>query len=122
MYAVRSEEHAMEVSVIIPTLNEEGCLAETLTSVRAQEPAEILVVDGGSTDATCQIARGTARVLQGVRGRSAQMNLGAKHARAEVLLFLHADCTLEYGALHEAVQLLRNRRVIAGCYSMCVQA
>ena len=42
----------MDLSVIIPTLNEASCLAETLHSVGAERPHEIIVADGGSTDAT----------------------------------------------------------------------
>ena len=46
----------MSVSVIIPTLNEESCLAETLGQLRCQRPHEVIVVDGGSSDATCRLA------------------------------------------------------------------
>ena len=85
----------MSISVVIPALNEAACLAETLRSVRSENPYEILVVDGGSADGTVEAAREADRVLQGPRGRAAQMNLGAAHATGDVLLFLHADCTLE---------------------------
>ena len=112
----------MGVSVIIPTLNEESCLAETLRAVRAQRPQEIIVVDGGSTDATCQVAKEADRVLSGPRGRAAQMNWGAAHAAGEVLLFLHADCILEPGALAAAEQCLGRRGVAAGCFRMTVTA
>lgn len=112
----------MPVSVIIPTLNEESCLAETLRYLRAQRPYEILVADGGSSDATCQIAAAADRLLHGPRGRAAQMNHGAAHARGDVLLFLHADCLLEDGALEEAERCLRRRGVAAGCFTMRVRA
>jgi rSAM/selenodomain-associated transferase 2 len=112
----------MALSVIIPTLNEEGVLAETLHLLRAHRPSEIIVVDGGSTDATCQIAQAADVFLSGPRGRAAQMNHGAKHATGDVLLFLHADCSLEPGALLAAERCLRRRRVVAGCYRMEVQA
>jgi rSAM/selenodomain-associated transferase 2 len=57
--------------------------------------AEVIVVDGGSTDETVSIARGAADlVLIAPRGRAVQMNAGAKHARGDILLFLHADCRL----------------------------
>ena len=55
----------MSISVIVPTLNEAACLAETLRSVRAEQPREILVVDGGSSDATCELAREADRILHG---------------------------------------------------------
>lgn len=112
----------MSISVIIPTLNEEGCLAETLMLLRRQQPGEIIVVDGGSTDRTVGLAREADLTLSGVRGRAAQMNLGAAQARGDVLLFLHADCSLEDGALEEAERLVAKRGVAAGCFRMKVRA
>lgn len=112
----------MSISVIIPALNEAACLAETLRSVRAEKPREILVVDGGSSDATCELARAADRVLHAPRGRAAQMNHGAAHAAGDVLLFLHADCTLEAGALRAAEECLGRRGVAGGCFRMTVAA
>ncbi len=112
----------MSVSVIIPTWNEEACLGETLRRLREHRPAEVLVADGGSTDATCQVARAADRLVEGARGRAAQMNRAAAQARGDVLLFLHADCALEPGALAAAEAALRGRRVVAGCFRMTVTA
>jgi rSAM/selenodomain-associated transferase 2 len=112
----------MRISIIIPTLNEEACLGETLRRLTAEAPHEVLVVDGGSTDATCRIAAGGARLLRGPRGRAAQMNLGAAHATGEVLVFLHADCVLEAGALRAVADVLGRRGSAAGCFRMTVAA
>ncbi len=112
----------MPVSVIIPTLNEQTCLAETLRSVRAERPHEILVADGGSTDATRALAAAADRFLEAPRGRASQMNAAAACATGDVLLFLHADCTLEPGALADAERWLRQPAVAAGCYTMTVRA
>jgi rSAM/selenodomain-associated transferase 2 len=112
----------MPVSVIIPTLNEAACLAESLRSVRAENPHEIIIVDGGSTDATCELAREADCVLHGPRGRAAQMNHGAAHATGDILLFLHADCTLDAGALLAAERCLGRRGIAAGCFRMNVTA
>lgn len=112
----------MSISVIIPTLNEAACLAETLRAVRAERPREILVVDGGSSDATCEAAGAADRLMHGPRGRAAQMNHGAAHAVGEILLFLHADCALEAGALCAAEKCLGRRGVAAGCFRMTVTA
>jgi rSAM/selenodomain-associated transferase 2 len=113
----------MNFSVIIPTLNEENCLAATLRSLRAHRPHEVLVVDGGSTDSTCSIAEGEgARLLHSPRGRAAQMNHGAAGASGDALLFLHADCRLEAGALESAARCLRRRGVSAGCFRMRVES
>jgi rSAM/selenodomain-associated transferase 2 len=90
-----------EVSIIVPTLDEERRLPACLDSVAGQEPPfETLVVDGGSSDATREIAsqRG-ARVLRAARGRAGQMNSGARVAAGAVLLFLHADSVLPHDAL-----------------------
>src|SRR4051812_3930463 len=81
------------LSVIIPTLDEAGAIEATLDAVgRLRGPVEVIVVDGGSGDATVELARGRgARVVTAPRGRGAQMHAGACAARGEVLWFLHAD-------------------------------
>jgi rSAM/selenodomain-associated transferase 2 len=112
----------MTVSVIIPTLNEESCLAVTLALLREHQPHEVIIVDGGSKDDTCRIASAADRLLHGPRGRAFQMNLGAAHATGDVLLFLHADCALEPGALAAAEALLARRGIVAGCFRMQVRA
>lgn len=112
----------MSISVIIPTLNEETCLGETLRRVRAERPREILVVDGGSIDSTREAAGEADLVLTGARGRAAQMNRGAAHAAGDILLFLHADCSLEAGALRSAEECLGRPGVAAGCFRMNVTA
>jgi rSAM/selenodomain-associated transferase 2 len=87
----------MKLSIIIPCLNEEAVIVGTL---RALQPlrargAEVIVVDGGSSDATCALAGAYAdTILQAPRGRGSQMNAGAAQAHGDVLLFLHADSML----------------------------
>lgn len=97
----------MSLSIVVPALDEEQEIAATLRAARAPGVLEVLVVDGGSTDATVPIARELAdEVLTGARGRAAQMNLGAARARGDTLLFLHADTRLPAGfaaAIAEAV-------------------
>jgi rSAM/selenodomain-associated transferase 2 len=112
----------MRVSVIIPTLNEEATLADTIASLRRERCHEIIVVDGGSTDRTVTCASAADVVFTATRGRAAQMNAGAAHASGDALLFLHADCRLEPGSLMEAGRLLGRRHVIAGCFTMRVEA
>jgi rSAM/selenodomain-associated transferase 2 len=112
----------VSVSVIIPTLNEEVCLPETLTALRRQRPHEIIVVDGGSQDATCAVAREADRLLHSPPGRAVQMNLGAAHATGDVLLFLHADCLPAVGGLDAAERALGVPGTVAGCFTMRVRA
>jgi rSAM/selenodomain-associated transferase 2 len=89
------------VAVVLPVLNEAVALPATLASLPAHAPDDIVVVDGGSRDATRSIARTTpgVRLLESVPGRAAQMNTGAAATGADILLFLHADTRLPPGAL-----------------------
>jgi rSAM/selenodomain-associated transferase 2 len=112
----------MTASVIIPTLDEEGCLADTLARLRRQRPHEIIVADGGSSDATCRLAAQADILLHAPPGRAAQMNLAASHASGDILVFLHADCALEDGALEQAGRCLRVKGVVAGCFTMTVRS
>jgi rSAM/selenodomain-associated transferase 2 len=108
------------VSIIIPTLDEEAELPATLASVRAQpEPKEIIVADGGSEDATREIAEqhGT-ELVTGRRGRAQQMNAGAARATGDVLLFLHADTRLPAGALDHVREALATPDTAAGCFRL----
>jgi len=118
----RRGESQMSVSVIIPTLDEEHALGDTLVLLRQHQLQEILVVDGGSSDATCRLAAQADLLLHSSPGRAEQMNLGAAHAQGDVLLFLHADCSLEPGALGAAEELLSRPGVAAGCFRMTVRA
>ncbi len=105
------------LSVIIPTLNEADGIAETLRQVLRAEPLEVIVVDGGSTDATVEIARREgAVVLQGAPGRGSQQSIGARHAHGDVLLFLHADTRLPDNYPRDIQQTLSQPGVAAGAF------
>ena len=96
------------ISVVIPALNEERALPETLERLLAQTPHhEVILVDGGSRDATTRIAASHPgiRVLAAPKGRASQMNAGAAEARGEWLLFLHADTLLPGNALARIAEL-----------------
>lgn len=101
----------MDLSVVIPTLDEAQALPALLAQLRAQQglACEVVVADGGSTDDTAARAQaGGARVTAAPRGRGAQMNAGARLARGEFLLFLHADSRLpSSGTLAAALAALR---------------
>jgi rSAM/selenodomain-associated transferase 2 len=95
------------ISVVIPTLNAQQELARTLSAL---VPAaidglvrEVLIVDGGSSDATCAIAdEAGARVVKADRGRGRQLARGGADAKGRWLLFLHADTVLSRGWEEEA--------------------
>jgi rSAM/selenodomain-associated transferase 2 len=112
----------VSISIVIPTLNEEDYIAETLRLLRQHRPQQIIVVDGGSRDATCQLAKEADLLLHSAAGRARQMNQGAARAAGDILLFLHADCSLEPGALAEAERILNQPQVAAGCLQMNVRA
>jgi rSAM/selenodomain-associated transferase 2 len=95
------------LSFIIQCLNEAAEIGTTLVALEPlrKRGAEVIVVDGGSTDATVTLARThTDRVVHASRGRARQMNAGAAHARGEVLVFVHADTILP----EHADELIRN--------------
>lgn len=85
------------LSLILPVLNEAATIraqVAVLQELRGRG-AELLLVDGGSSDGTPDLARpGVDRLLESPRGRASQMNAGANASQGEVLLFLHADTTL----------------------------
>lgn len=87
----------MKVSIVVPALDEAPRLADALVPLARLRDAghEVIVVDGGSRDATREIALPLAdRVLLAPQGRAIQMNTGAAVASGTFLLFLHADCRL----------------------------
>jgi len=95
-----------EMSIIIPTLNEERTISQCLETVVDILGIEVIVADGGSTDRTVEIAgqHRDVKVVSSIMGRSIQMNEGAGYASGEILLFLHADCVLS----REVVLNVRN--------------
>jgi rSAM/selenodomain-associated transferase 2 len=104
------------ISAVIPTLNEAEALGETVRRARqVAEISEIIVVDGGSVDATREVARSlSCRVLESPAGRGGQMRLGAQAATGDVILLLHADTWLVPGCGKEIINCFRDSMVVAG--------
>ena len=101
------------LSIIVPCLNEAegiGAALAALAPLRARG-AEVIVVDGGSGDATRERAEPHAdSVISAPRGRASQMNAGAARARGEILLFLHADTLLPDAADALIIEGLKRSR------------
>jgi len=113
-----------EISVIIPALDEAGVIQSTIRSATPEDPAvEVLVVDGGSGDATPRLAAAAgATVLQTSPGRAAQMNAGAAAARGELLLFLHADTRLPPRFRPRVIKTLAAPSIVAGAFELGIDA
>jgi rSAM/selenodomain-associated transferase 2 len=112
----------MRFSIIMPLLNEEAILEQQLKQlVRqcAERDCELVIVDGGSTDRTIDIAQRFGRVMIAQRGRASQMNSGAAVATGQVLLFLHADTLLPDGAFCAIEHALNNQEVVGGAFQIC---
>ena len=109
----------MDISVVIPALNEEKTIAATLTALMTLKPHEVIVVDGGSSDGTREISAGTgATVITGTRGRARQMNAGAQQATGDILLFLHADTRLPRTAFGDIGAALKDPRYLGGHFDV----
>ena len=109
------------LSIIIPALNEEAQLGATLLAARRDQPHEIIVADGGSTDRTIEVARAhDVIVLKAPAGRARQMNAAAEVATGGVLLFLHADTLLpaNYSELIRAT--LSRPGVVGGAFQFAL--
>lgn len=108
------------LSVIVPTLNEQDSIAATLArAARGAHGAapELLVVDGGSSDATRTHAGRWARVLRARPDRAGQLQLGVQAARGEVLLFCHADTLLPDGYDRAIAAALAAPDVVGGAFT-----
>ncbi len=115
------------ISIIIPTLNEENALPQTLSRITEQQSLssidhEIIIVDGGSTDSTADIVRSFqakqkyVHFTQSERGRALQLNTGAQLATGDILLFLHADTLLPKDGIVQIFDSATTCSSFAGCF------
>ena len=112
------------LSIIVPTLNEADGIVAHLSTLQAlrRRGSEVIVVDGGSSDETSRLAAPLADVvISARRGRAAQMNAGARVARGDVLLFLHADTRLPESADSLLTNALADARWMWGRFDVAIE-
>ncbi len=109
----------LPVSVIIPARNEAATVVATVRSAREAGADEVIVVDGGSRDGTPDAARAVAdAVIPSPPGRALQMNAGARAATGKVLVFLHADTSMEKGSIAAVREAMTREVVLGGAFSV----
>lgn len=109
------------VTILIPALDEEAALPATIANVRNLDPApdQVLLVDGGSRDATMALARdaGFDTLVSPRRGRSSQINLGVAEAQGEIVCVLHADTLLPTDAVAVIRDTLADPKTILASFT-----
>jgi len=109
----------VQVSIIVPVFNEAQLIQPFLARLRERASgAEIIVVDGASTDGTAQLAAGFCDrvVATRERSRATQMNAGARVASGDIFWFLHADADVPPECLDEIGRIMRDPTVSGGYF------
>ncbi len=106
------------ISIVVPVVNEAALIGPFLQHLRARAPgAEIIVVDGGSSDQTDEIAtRFCDQLVTAPRSRALQLNAGAGAAGGAILWFLHVDSVVPFGALNQIHQVLSDPQTVGGFF------
>jgi rSAM/selenodomain-associated transferase 2 len=116
----------LDITIIIPTLNEEQVLGKTLCHLQNSNNSkncEVIIVDGGSSDATLSIAqKAGCKTISSPRGRARQMNSGAAAAMGGVLLFLHADTLLPDNFPGLILDAANQHGIAAGAFSLAIDS
>jgi len=105
-------------SIIVPVLDEARLIGSFLRHLRQRAPgAEIIVVDGGSADATRELAADLCdQLIITECGRAIQMNAGARVAHGDVFWFLHVDVQIPSKSLDHIAQKLTDPSVAGGFF------
>ncbi|MDE3203572.1 MAG: TIGR04283 family arsenosugar biosynthesis glycosyltransferase [Acidobacteriota bacterium] len=107
------------VSIVVPVLDEADRVEECLARIASDfGGCELVVVDGGSTDGTVERAATLARVVHSRRGRGPQLNAGAAATSGDIIWFLHADTSIDPGALGQIRAAVADPAVVGGGLSI----
>lgn len=113
-------------SIIIPVLKEEAIIngvIDHLQNLEGNEEREIIIADGDPKAGTLKvILRGYVKKVKSARGRGRQMNEGARVAKGEILLFLHADTELPSNALRLIATAMQDERYVAGAFDLGIKS
>ncbi|MBE0507461.1 MAG: TIGR04283 family arsenosugar biosynthesis glycosyltransferase [Marinospirillum sp.] len=113
-----------KASIIIPVLNEAEQLPDFLADLQSlrDKGCELILVDGGSSDASCTLATGLVdQLLESPAGRAIQLNRGAAAACGEWLFFLHADTRLTAASEQALLALIERDKACWGRFDVCIQ-
>lgn len=103
--------------MVVPTLQEAARIGACVAGLRRLDLDEVVVVDGGSTDRTPDLAEDAgARVIAAPRGRGRQLLAGARAATGEVLWFVHADVRVPHDGPARIREALADDRVVGGAF------
>lgn len=110
------------ISMIMPVLNEEGIIEDTIRSLNDPR-LELIVVDGGSRDKTTSIvSRYDVRLIPSIPGRGRQMNHGARCATGDILLFLHGDAKITEKGIDAILKTMEDPLIIGGAFRLAIDS
>lgn len=113
----------MNLSIIIPTLNEQSTIVNAVERAWELSPLDVIVADGGSEDDTAELAGQKAtQVLEAPQGRGPQQNAGAAVAQGDVLLFLHADTWLKPESREQLDVAFEEEQILFGAFRQTIEA
>lgn len=103
----------------MPVFNEERVLPDMIARLQQLEAGELIVVDGGSTDSTCQLLEeSTIRWMQSTAGRATQMNTGSLKCNSDIILFIHSDTSICSSHILEIKQAMQDASLVGGRFDV----
>lgn len=110
------------ISIVMPVLNEEAIIEDTIRSLNDSR-LELIIVDGGNQDRTASIvSKYNVRLISSIPGRGRQMNYGARYAASDILLFLHADSKITDRGIDALLKTMENPLTIGGAFRLAINS